>query len=54
MENKDIDLYDIFNKHSYYELKELFKKAKTKDEQDFYMALSNIVLQKKQSKIIGE
>lgn len=54
MENKDIDLYDIFNKYSYYELKELFKKAKTKDEQDFYMALSNIVLQKKQSKIIGE
>ena len=26
----------------------------TKDEQDFYMALSNIVLQKQQSKIIGK
>ena len=34
--------------------KELFKEAKTKDEQDFYMALSNIVLQKQQSKVIGK
>ena len=50
MENKDLDLYDIFKKYSYSQLKELFKKAKTKDEQDFY----NIMLQKQQSKVIGK
>mgnify|MGYP003306902797 CR=1 FL=1 len=54
MENKEIDLYDIFQRYSYSQLKQLFKNAKTKDEQDFYMALSNILLQKQQSKIIGE
>ena len=54
MENKDLDLYDIFQRYSYSQLKELFKKAKTKDEQDFYMVLSNIVLQKQQSKVIGK
>lgn len=54
MENKDLDLYDLFQRYSYSQLKELFKKAKTKDEQDFYMLLSNIVLQKQQSKIIGK
>ena len=43
MENKDLDLYDLFQRYSYSQLKELFKKAKTKDEQDFYMLLSNIV-----------
>ena len=36
------------------QMSELFKKAKTKDEQDFYMALSNIMLQKQQSKVIGK
>ena len=54
MENKDLDLYDLFQRYSYSQLKELIKKAKTKDEQDFYMLLSNIVLQKQQSKIIGK
>ena len=54
MENKEIDLYDIFQRYSYSQLKQLFKNAKTKEEQDFYMALSNILLQKQQSKIIGE
>ena len=54
MENKDLDLYDLFQRYSYSQLKELFQKAKTKDEQDFYMVLSNIVLQKQQSKIIGK
>ena len=54
MENKNENLYDIFKKYSYSQLKELFKKAKTKDEQDFYMLLSNIVLQKQQSKVIGK
>ena len=54
MENKEIYLYDIFQRYSYSQLKQLFKDSKTKDEQDFYMALSNILLQKQQSKIIGK
>lgn len=44
MEN--INLYDIFKQYSYSDLKELFKTAKNKEEQDFYIALANIVLQK--------
>lgn len=54
MVNKNINLYDIFINYSYSQLKELFKNAKTKEEQDFYMTLSNLVLQKEQAKIIGE
>jgi len=54
MENKEVDLYDIFQRYSYSQLKELFKKAKTKDEQDFYMVLSKMILQKQQSKVIGK
>lgn len=52
MEN--INLYDVFKQYSYSQLKELFEKAQTKEEQDFYMALSNIILQKQQLKVIGE
>lgn len=52
--NKSNDLYNIFKKYSYSELKDLFKNAKTKDEQDFYMMLSNFLLQEKQRKVIGE
>ena len=54
MENKNENLYDIFQKYSYSQLQKLFKEEKTKDEQDFYMALSNIALQKQQSKVIGK
>jgi len=36
--------------YSYSQLKALFKNAKTKEEQDFYMTLSNMVLQKQQKK----
>jgi len=54
MENKEKNLYDIFINYSYSQLKDLFKKAKTKEEQDFYMTLSNLVLQKEQSKVISE
>ena len=54
MKNKEVNLYDKFQKYSYSQLKQLFKDAKTKDEQDFYMALSNILLQKQQSKVIGK
>lgn len=53
MENKEINLYDIFLNYSYSQLKILFKNAKTKEEQDFYMTLSNMVLQREQEKVIG-
>ncbi|MBE6065295.1 hypothetical protein [Clostridium cochlearium] len=52
--NGENNLYEQFLKYSYHDLKELFKKAKTKEEQDFYMTLSNLVLQKSQKKVIGE
>ena len=52
--NKHNNLYDEFLKYSYYDLKELFKKAKTKEEQDFYITLCEIVLQREQKKVIGE
>lgn len=52
--NEQNNLYDQFLKYSYKDLKELFKKAKTKEEQDFYMALSDIVLQKEQERVIGK
>ncbi|AAK79458.1 hypothetical protein BJV85_002506 [Clostridium acetobutylicum] len=48
------NLYEQFLRYSYWELKELFKKAKTKEEQDFYMMLSDMVLQKEQEKVIGK
>ncbi len=52
--NSQNNLYEQFLKYSYKDLKELFKKAKTKEEQDFYIALSDIVLQKAQERVIGE
>lgn len=50
---KENNLYNQFQKYSYKELKELFKKSKTKEEQDFYMTLSNIVLQREQEKVVS-
>jgi hypothetical protein len=52
--DRNNDLYNMFKKYSYSELKELFRNAKTKDEQDFYMTLSNFLLQEKQAKVIGK
>ena len=52
--NKSIDEIRVSLDNKSVTSEELFKEAKTKDEQDFYMALSNIVLQKQQSKIIGK
>ncbi|HBJ1649201.1 hypothetical protein [Clostridium botulinum] len=51
---KDINLYNQFLKYSYSELKELFNQAKTKEEQDFYMSMSNLVLQREQRRVIRE
>ena len=50
---KEINLYDIFLKYSYSDLKEMFKVSKSKEEKDFYMTLANMVLQKEQAKVIG-
>lgn len=33
---------------------ELFRKAKSKEEQDFYILLSNLVLQREAKKVIGK
>jgi hypothetical protein len=52
--NEQNNLYEQFLKYSYKDLKELFKKAKTKEEQDFYIALSDIVIQKEQERVIGK
>jgi hypothetical protein len=49
-----VALKNIFLNYSYNELKNLFKNAKTKEEQDFYITLSNIVLQREQQKVIGK
>lgn len=52
--NQQNNLYEQFLKYSYEELQELFKKAKTKEEKDFYITLSDILLQKEQERVIGE
>lgn len=52
--NGQNNLYEQFLKYSYKDLEELFKKAKTKEEQDFYIALSDIVIQKEQERVIGK
>lgn len=52
--DKKSDLYEQFLKYSYYDLTKLFKSAQTKEEQDFYITLSEIVLQKKQQEVIGK
>lgn len=52
--NQQNSLYEQFLRYSYKDLKELFKKAKTKEEQDFYITLSDLVLQKEQQRVIGK
>lgn len=54
MEKNKEKLYDIFLSYSYSELMALFKNAKSKEQQDFYVTLSNIVLQREQAKVIGK
>ena len=53
----DIDpetLYEDSVQCSYSYLKNLFNDSETKEEQDFYMNLSNVVLQKRQSELISK
>lgn len=47
-------LYDIFLNYSYDELMDMFMSAKSKEEQDFYIKLADMVLQREQKKVIGE
>lgn len=47
-----INLYKEFLKYEYNELLDLFKKAKTTEEQDFYIVLANLKLQREQKKLI--
>ncbi|EPY2277891.1 hypothetical protein ACXAT3_002642 [Clostridium sporogenes] len=54
MDSKKEKLYDIFLSCSYDELMKLFKDAKSKEEQDFYVTLSNLVLQREAKKVIGK
>ena len=54
MKNEEKSLYDIFLSYSYSDVMKLFEKAKTKDEQDFYVSLSNMILQREQMKVIGK
>lgn len=54
MKENETNLYDMFLKYSYSQLKMLFKNAKTKEEKDFYMTISNLVLQREQEKVIGK
>ena len=49
-----MNLYDQFLNYSYSELKELFNEAKTKDEQNFYMSMADLVLQREQRRVIKE
>lgn len=52
--NQQNSLYEQFLKYSYRDLKKLFKKSRTKEEQDFYATLSDLVLQREQKKVIGK
>lgn len=54
MENYNGKLYDIFLNYSYSDLMDLFRKAKSKEEQDFYVMLSNLVLKRDAQKVIGK
>jgi hypothetical protein len=54
MENENKSIYNIFLNYSYSQLKDLFKLAKSKEEQKFYIMLSNMVLQREQEKVIGK
>lgn len=52
-ETPKCEICKIMN-YSYSQIKDLFKKAKTKEEKDFYMTLANMMQQREQAKIIGK
>ena len=47
-----MNLYQEFKRYSYEELQSFFKNSKTKEEQDFYMTLANLLLKNKFKKVI--
>ena len=54
MDTSKENLYELFLSYSYDDLMNLFKNAKSKDEQDFYAVLSNLVLQREARKVIDK
>ena len=54
MDNKKLELYDIFFSYTYIDILDLFRKAKNKEEKDFYANILNIILQREQEKVIGK
>lgn len=44
MEENEKSLYDIFLNYSYSQLKQMFSKAESEEEKNFYMTLENLVL----------
>lgn len=46
------NLYEIFKKHEFIKLLELFHMPKTKDEQDFYTLVLDFLTQKSQQSVI--
>ncbi|MGL5354813.1 MAG: hypothetical protein ACRDA5_16095 [Clostridium sp.] len=52
MNEESNKLYNMFLNYTYGDLMKLFKSAKTSEEQDFYIMLSNMVLQREQKKIV--
>ena len=49
----EVVVYRWYN-YFYNDLMDLFKKAKTKEEQDFYIMLSNLALKREPKKVIGK
>lgn len=52
--NEQNNLYNEFLKYTNKDLNELFKNAKSKEEQDFYNTLADMLLQNEQGKVIGK
>lgn len=54
MDNKKLELYDLFLSYNYSDIMILFKNAKTKEEKDFYAKISDMILQREQKRVMGE
>ncbi|MGL5574582.1 MAG: hypothetical protein ACRDCW_03395 [Sarcina sp.] len=54
MDNKKLELYDLFLSYTYSDVMILFRNAKSKEEKDFYAKISDMILQKEQKRIMGE
>ncbi|MGL4655576.1 MAG: hypothetical protein ACRCWM_06820 [Sarcina sp.] len=54
MDNKKLELYDLFLSCTYNDAMALFRSAKTKEEKDFYAMISDMILQREQKRVMGE